>query len=385
LDSKEFIKAHLHDDPLQLLLQQGRYPDVDMRWVVQQIEGRRQAVEKWPSLMDCEAYVYPPKLNREQSSSESAARYKAGLIPDGCTLADLTGGMGIDSYFFSLRASHVDYFELNPDLEQLARENFRILGADNISCHCEDGTQNITPHDVIFIDPARRDEHGRKVKAFESCEPNILEHLASLQHLSKRLIIKASPMIDIHAAIAQLGGCESIHIVSVKGECKEILFMIGENVEETSFHCVDIQSNTTHHNVFFQSEEQQSEIVLCNELKRYLYEPHPALMKGGAFKSICHWYNVGKLDRNTHIYTSDRLVEDFPGRIFEVLQQIPLNAKDLVKLLPDRKAHLLARNYPLTTSQLQKKIKIIEGGILHIIATTIRSKPVGILCRSTKA
>lgn len=385
MDSKEFIQSHLHDDPLQLLLQQGRYPDVDMRWVVQQIEGRRQAVEKWPSLCLCEDYLYPPKINREQSSSEAAARYKSSLIPEGCVLADLTGGMGVDSYFFSLRASQVDYYELNPELESLSRENFKALGANNVCCHCEDGMQNIIPHDIIFVDPARRDENGRKVKAFESCEPNILEHLDDLKRQSGKLIIKASPMIDIHMANQQLGGCESIHIVSVKGECKEILFVVGKDVKTSVFHCIDIHSERTYRDSFTLEQEQQTEMRLCEGLKNYIYEPHASLMKGGAYKSICRWYDVEKLDRNTHIYTSNRLVENFPGRVFEVMQQVSLNAKDLGKLLPDHKAHLLARNHPMNTSQLQKKLRIIEGGTLHIIATTLRSKPIGILCRSVKS
>ena len=374
--SIDFLQQHLDDDPLRLLLQQGRHPQVDMRWVAQQIEGRRQAADKWPLLLGCPDYEYPPKLNREQSSSEATARYKASLLPPGGTLADLTGGMGIDTYYFAQRATTVDYYELDPTLAALAERNFAALGQSNIRCHAEDGLIHLEPHDALYLDPARRDTHGQRVQAFEDCTPNLLEHLPRLRSVCRTLLIKASPMIDIRLALEQIGECE-VHAVAVKGECKEVLFRTGKPL----LHCVDIHPTHTYHDTFSLTDEAHTPLTLCTTLRRYLYEPHAALLKGGAYHQLAQRYGVEQLARHTHLYTSDRLLTHWPGRIFEVLQPVALNAKEVRRLLPDRKAHLLARNYPLTTAQLQQRLHLAEGGTLHLIATTLVDKPIGLLAK----
>lgn len=380
----EFIRQHLDDDPVKLLLQQSRYPEVDMPMAAQQIEGRRQALDKWPSLARNEQFIYPPKLNREQSSSETTARYKAALIPTCSNLADLTGGMGIDSLFFATRAKKVHYCEMNAELCQLSQNNFSILGHNNILSHCGDSIAWIEtqpPMDFIYIDPARRGSHGQRVQAFEDCTPNLLQHLNLLRSRCSTLIVKASPMIDLHLAMKQLQQVAEIHIVAVKGECKEVLFLLQDAPDPCTIHCVDIHPNHTFHNCFTLEEEQAATPLFAQQIEAYLYEPHTALMKGGAYHSLCQWYNVQKLAPSSHLYTSSRFIPDFPGRIFAVESTLSLKTKEVARLIPNKKIHLLAKNYPISTDDLRKKLKLQEGGDHHLIATTLASKPLGILCR----
>ena len=386
-----FAHEHHNEDPLRLLLQQQHYPTVNLSLVAQQLEGQRQASVKWPTLASCDDYFYPPKLNREQSSSEATACYKAQLFLSlgGGTLADLTGGMGIDSYFMALQASHVDYFELNPDLFPIAKHNFQALRQDNISCRQGDSIVLLQAgnehYDMILIDPARRDIKGRKVSAFEDCTPNLLTHLDLLLSRCRYLLVKASPMIDIHQALRQLPQTTQIHIVALNNECKEILFLLSSHTEEhplcPTIRCLNLHNGNPSSFQFQQHEEAEAVPTFTNSIHQYLYEPHAALMKGGCFNLISQHFNLNKLARNTHLYTSPLLLTDFPGRIFQVLDEIPLNAKKAATLLPDQKVHIISRNHPLTPDQLYKKLKLSEGGTLFLIATTLSSTPRLWLCR----
>lgn len=384
-----FAHEHQDCDPVRLLFQQQRYPDTDMRLVAQQLEGQRQSSAKWPTLAQCADIFYPPKLNREQSSSEATARYKAHIFSHlgGGTFADLTGGMGIDTLFLATAATHGDYVEQDENLGRIARHNFAAIGQHNLHCHqCDSmewiGTQATARYDLLYIDPARRDSQGRKVSAFEDCTPNLLDNLASLLGRCRHLMVKASPMIDIDTALTQLKTAEEVHIVAVGGECKEVLFILSGNDTTASpvFHCLDltaIPSPIT----FTRPEEAAVQPRFANSIGKYLYEPNAALMKGGCYNSVCQWYDMAKLARNTHLYTTDQWVADFPGRKFEVIQELTLNAKAIAKILPEHKAHVATRNYPMAAAELQKKLKLHEGGAHFIIAATLASRPIGLLCR----
>lgn len=383
----QFVQEHRDADPLKLLLQQAKYPDIDLRLVAQQLEGLRQASAKWPTLASCATYVYPPKLNREQSSSEATARYKGALFArlGGGTFADLTGGMGIDALFLAQQASQGHYVEMDAALCDMARHNFSALRQVNMSVHQGDSMAWIAdaehPFDLVYIDPARRDARGRKVAAFEDCTPNLLGNLELILRSTRYLLVKASPMIDISVALRELGMVEEVHVVAVGGECKEVLFLLSrtEALRQVAFHCVDLQKGIDVS--FTRVEEQEAEPLFADVAGRYLYEPNAALMKGGCYNSLCAWHRVQKLARNTHLYTSDTIVSDFPGRIFEVLQELPMNAKEVAKAVPERRAHVATRNYPLSAADLQKKLKISEGGTLFIIAATLGTRPKGWLCR----
>ena len=392
IDIVTFAHEHKGDDPLKLLLQQQKYPDMDLRMVAQQLEGLRQASIKWPTLARSEGYFFPPRLNREQSSSEATARYKAALFETlgGGTLADLTGGMGVDTYFMSRQARIADYYEVDADLCAITEYNFAALGAGNVTCHCGDSLQlaDFPFYDLIFIDPARRDSLGRKVSAFEDCTPDLLGHLQLLREHCRHLLVKASPMIDIQLAVGQLGCVGSVHVVALHGECKEVLFLLpGAEAAEVAasplIRCVDIDGGAFKprwEHTFTWEEEAAAVPTFASDVEAYLYEPGASLMKGGCYNSICRWFDVKKLARNTHLYTSDCIIADFPGRTFAVRHPITLNAKEVRRYLPEGKAHVVTRNFPQEAAALQRQLKLREGGHLFILAATLGSQPSGWLC-----
>lgn len=370
-----FAREHQDEDTARLLLSAARYPHIDMPTAVQQIEGLRTAREKWPSLMECEDFMYPPRLNREQSSSETTARHKVSLC-SATTVADLTGGMGIDTLAFAKVAEHVDYVERDPMLCSLMEHNLHALGITNVTVHCADSMewQATAGHfGLIFIDPARRATSGRKVAAFEDCTPNIIEHAGLLRSHCQRLMVKASPMIDIDLACRQLGDVGEVHIVGVKGECKEVLFVCGESTGGPRVTCGDFS--------FTRAEEAATEGRYCQNVGRYLYEPDATLMKAGPFKLIGQRYGLAQLGRNTHLYTSDERVDEFPGRVFEVLQELKLSRKEVLAAIPSGKAHVVTRNYPVEAAALQRQLGLKEGGERFVVATTVGSRKSGFLCK----
>ncbi|MBP5341353.1 MAG: RsmD family RNA methyltransferase [Bacteroidales bacterium] len=388
----DFIKAHKDDDTARLLLSASRYPDIDLPLIANQIESLRMAKEKWQSLAACEEYEYPPRLNREQASSEATALYKASLAVSGQwtvdRVADLTGGMGIDTLALAKVAEYVDYVERDPALCTLMERNCKALGVNNVTVHCADCMEWLqqfkiqnSKFDIFFIDPARRAASGRKVAAFEDCTPDILQHLDLLQSLCQRLMAKASPMIDINLAVKQLEHVTEVHVVAVRGECKEVLFLCGNPTEEAVIHCVNITSDGNADFSFRRSEEQAAEAKYCTTVGRYLYDPHAALRKGGCFRLIAQRYGLPMLAPGTHLYSSDKLQPDFPGRIFEVLQEVTLNRKFLKTIVPNGKAHVVVRNFPTEASALQKQLGLSEGGALFIVVCTVGNRRTGFLCK----
>ena len=376
----DFVNAHKDEDTARLLLSAARYPSIDMPAAVQQIEGLRTAREKWPGLLACEEFFYPPRLNREQSSSEATARYKASIISsDDChlsTIADLTGGMGVDTLAFAKVAQHVDYVERDPQLCALMEHNLRALRIDNVSVHCADSMEWLTAagrYDLLFVDPARRAASGRKVAAFEDCMPNILEHAEMLRMHCRQLMVKASPMIDIDLGCRQLGNVNEVHVVGVKGECKEVLFVCGEPQGEPRITCEEVS--------FTRSEEAATEARYVKTMGRYLYEPDAMLMKGGPFKIIAVRYGIEQLGHNTHLYTSEKRLDGFPGRVFEVLQELKLSRKEVAAVIPDGKAHVVTRNYPVEAAALQRQLGLREGGDVFVVATSVGDRKCGFLCK----
>lgn len=384
----EFLKLHRTDDPVKLLFQQQRFPDVDLRWVAQQIEGQRQARKKWPLFSRCEKILYPPKLNREQSSSEQAALYKSQLIPSQGTLADLTGGFGVDDIFFAQRAKHVYSVERDDNLSQLVAWNAKELRLDNLTAVSDDSINWLKSQEqfsMLYLDPARRDSHNKKVVAFEDCEPNILELLSELFLHTSRLLIKASPMIEIRAAIQQLGCVEEVHIFAHKGECKEVLFLCLKDckkaLKDILIHCVDCKGDDLLHEEFTFQQEEDCPPAFAQQLGRYLYEPSSSMMKGGCYNLLSQKYGLESLSRNTHLYTSNQLAEHFPGRVFELLQPMKPDKKTAHELIPQKKAHVSCRNYPVSAPDLQKKLSLSEGGELYVWGFSLGSKPQVWLCR----
>ncbi len=400
----EFVLTHEDEDTARLLLSAGRYPHIDMPLAVQQIEGRRTAREKWPELLQCEDFVYPPRLNREQASSAFTAAHKASLLSELPRVADLTGGMGIDALAFSRVATHVDYVERDPVLCRLMEHNARILGVTNISVHCADSLEWLAlqePFDLLYLDPARRAASGRKVSAFEDCEPDILSSLQLLLSHGRRLLVKASPMIDIELAVSQLPSVSDVHVVSLDGECKEVLFLCGSPCGEPQIHCTLLSSRTSETSItsstsptspprnkttppaplrFTRSAEAAAIPTYAASVGAYLYEPDAALMKAGPFRLLCQWFGLQKLAPNTHLYTANRLVEDFPGRVFRILHEVKPSRKAVAEAIPGGKAHVAVRNYPLSAADLQRQLGLREGGDRFLFATTLGTAKTAFIC-----
>lgn len=392
-----FVREHKDEDPLKLLLQQKKYPGVDMEQVAQQIEGQRQASVKWPTLAGCQYFLYPPRLNREQSSSEATAKHKVEIVQEFAgkhktklRIADLTGGMGIDSIAFAkMDNTEVDYVERDPELCRIMEHNVSALGLKNVNIHSGDSIEWLRncgqKFDILFIDPARRDTHGKKVAAFEDCIPNILEHKKLLTERCDFLMVKASPMMDIDKGIEQLGNVSEVYVVAVKNECKELVFICSDTDGETRIHCTNIVPGDGKYNnkPFTRTQEAQAECVYCKSVGHYIYEPDASLMKGGPYKLLSEEWGMQKLSRNTHLYTSDNL-HGWMGRTFCVLRETQLNKKAIADAIPDGKAHVIVRNYPAEAAALQKQLGLKEGGELFVLATTVGTKKTGFICCDTK-
>ena len=384
--TKEFIGQHRNDDVRTLALQGKRYPTVDMREAVVQIEGWQQAREKLPAWAAVDGIIYPPKISMEQCSSEKTAKYKAKYI-EGERFADLTGGFGIDFSYMARGFKEAFYIERNKRLCEIATANFSLLGLEHAKVLNGNSEElfNSLPHlNWIFVDPARRDGDGRKVVALSDCEPNVVE----LDLLSKAdmAMIKCSPMLDITLACRQLGCVSSVHIVSVNNECKELLIILNSgNFTGITTHCVNILKDSTQIFSFTQDDEDTAETSYCSEVGKYLYEPNASVQKAGCPKSLSSHYHVDKLHPNSHLYTSNEHINDFPGRIFEVVEVLGFSKADIKRVQSLGKGNITVRNFPESVQLLRKRLKLADGGDNYIFATTLNdgSKAM-ILCRKAE-
>lgn len=381
----DFIEAHENDNVHTLALQSKRYPDIDMPLAIRQIAGRQIAKEKIPLWYSNRLLVYPKHLSLEQCSSEPTARYKASLH-NGDSLVDLTGGMGVDFYFLSAQFKHATYLEQQPELVDIAVHNFKTLGLQHISTVQADATtylQQMDNVDMIYIDPARRSEAGRKTVLIEDCTPNITEIEDWLEQKAELTMIKLSPMLDISLAIRSLRKISDVYIISVNNECKELVFLKKKNAERLKLHCVHILNDRTDTFSFTKEEEEEADIPHVSVLGKYIYEPNASILKAGGYKSITKKFAVKKLHPSSHLYTSDILHSDFHGRKFVIENILTLNKKDLKELITNTKqANITTRNFPLSTQELRKKTGLKEGGDTYIFATTLADeKKVLIVCK----
>ena len=373
-ETKEFIKEHRNEDPRALALQAKRYPAVDMREAAAQIEGWQTAREKLPAWAATEGITYPPRISMEQCSSEATALYKTG-IAKGNRLADLTGGFGIDCSYMSREFQEVVYIERNAMLCDIAKENFALLGLghiDIINGYSEEVLPTLQKQEWIFIDPARRDSDGRKVVALGDCEPDVTVLEEALLEKADKVMIKCSPMLDITAATRELRNIEAVHIIAVNNECKELLFILGkEKCEETPIKCVNIRNEEQETFTFTATEETNATVTYSNTIGRYLYEPNAAIQKGGSFRTLSQRLLISKLHPNSQLYTSDKLIGEFPGRIFEVERIFGFSKADIKQLQKLKKANMTVRNFPENVQVLRKKLKLAEGGDEYLFATTL--------------
>ena len=373
--TKQFIRENLNADVPTLALKKAPV-GTDVSLALRQIAARQLLQKKVPQWAENEDLLFPVHLSIEQCSSEAAAKYKAGLL-DGQTFADLTGGLGIDTFYISQRFRQTDYVEMQTELCDLARHNFAILKADVkvLNETAEDYLKRCEPKDCIFIDPARRDEHGRKTISISDCTPDVAALQDLLRQKAKRVLIKLSPMLDISKALEELCHVKEVHVVAVANECKELDFIMERDYQgEVHFVCVNLMTNQQKL-CFTMAEERNSTTRLADGVMKYLYEPNPALMKAGCFKLLTACFDVYKLHRNSNLYTSDRLILDFPGRVFEVQDWAPYNKKIKLTLLADvKKASVAVRNFPLSVAELRKNLKIADGDENYVFATTLKGE-----------
>ena len=374
----------------ELALQRNKYKhltDDEWRWLLQQVEGRERTADKLPSFAAIEDWWYPVRLSCEQCSSEMTARYKASLIAGGQKrMADLTGGYGVDTFFLSELFEHTDYVEQNAELCRIAEHNKgewqKVKGECSIHVHntsAEDFLASAGTCDLLFIDPARRDSYGGKVFRLEDCTPNVVELLPTLlTHLTPEgsLMLKLSPMLDITQAVKELSASNiqwSVYVVAVKNEVKEVL-LLGERQKDERANMITAIDLAEPEQAFVFSREEERECLLINGDASlngaYLYEPNAAILKAGAYKLVVQRFGLQKLDVNTHLYASNTLVENFPGRVWQLMDERTKGRKDECM-----QANVLTRNYPLTPEQLKKKMRLKDGGDYYLIGARKNGKP----------
>ncbi len=382
-DITDYLSQNESKNVHDFALMKSPFEAVSSKDLAQQLFGRQIAKYKFPKLYKSVKILYPPKVNIEQSSSEITSDYKAQFIKKNENIIDLTGGFGIDCIAFSQKSSSITYCELNENTFEYAKHNFEVLGLPISSNFC-DGIaflQQIEEHfDLIYIDPSRRNKQSKKVFRLEDCSPNIIEHAQLIKSKSKRAIIKLSPLVDIDYCLSNVENIAEIHIISVKNEVKELVLILNfvEATDEVKITTVNL--NTSHEAVQFSVEDLQLQQEF-SEVKRYLYEPHPGLMKSGAFGFICKIFNLKALSINSHLFTSDEIIK-FPGRCFEVLKTLSPNKKEIKKAIPDLKANISCRNYPLKPEQVKKKYGMIDGSNLYVFFTTdMGNKKVVLICK----
>ncbi len=417
---KDFIKKHLNDDVNKLAL--SKFPEeIDKQFVIRQIQAQQILKKKLPSWAENDELIFPKKLSLEQCSSELTAKYKAQLSTklhetsrkisaDSCDLVDeerilvdLTGGMGVDTAFLSDNFDNTYYVEMQEELCDIARHNFQILNK-NIEVVNDNAEHFLTicgEVDCIYLDPARRDEYGRKMVSLHDCSPDVAELQDVLFEKAKTIMVKLSPMLDIDIVKKELKNIKEIHIIAVKNECKEILVLLSQQTlpiaHGSQLIATDLRENWNFS--FTEDEEQNAEWTLADKVGKYLYEPGVAFMKAGCFKLLSQKYNLDKLHRNSHLYTSDELVPDFPGRIFEVIDVVPFDKKAKKNLwetqrrkdakmqsvedsatlsLCDsatlKKANIAVRNFPLSAEELKKNLGLQDGSEFYIFGTTMKGE-----------
>ncbi len=383
---REFIIQHKDDDTDSLLLSAKRYPDIDVPYAVDQIEARRRLKNKlpeWYAVSD--DLIMGGRIPAEQCSSEVTAKYKRSLVL-GESLCDLTGGMGVDLYYMSRGLKSAIYTERQHHLCEAAEHNFNVLGADNITIHEGDGRELPIPDvDTIYLDPARRAGDGSRVYEVSDCEPNIIEWQDELLSHCKRLVTKLSPMADIQRTVERLHNVTDIHVVAVKGECKEVLMVQSSepSTDDINIHCVDFVTEGILEHHYRLNDETEASATYCGEnVSSYLYEPDVTLMKSHAFRHICKVYGVDKLDADVHLYTSNSLVDNFPGRRFVVEEELDFSSKMLKTIKRNiPQANITSRGFVLTADELRKRAGIKDGGSVYLFACTVMGRKVIVKCK----
>ncbi|MFR4893438.1 MAG: THUMP-like domain-containing protein [Bifidobacterium pseudocatenulatum] len=419
-ETREFVAMHRNEDVRELALKAKRVEGLDLPLALDQIAGWQIARKKLPQWASCEGIVYPPHISMEQCSSQFTAQYKSEIAqtllapaatvrarvsdsgesdnqttksepqlsdsPESDTLVarramvDLTGGFGVDFSYLARGFSQATYVERQRHLCDLAEHNMAALGLDQARIVCGDGVEYLRqmgPVDFIYLDPARRDEHGSRTYAIEDCTPNVLELRDLLLAKSQYTLVKLSPMLDWRKAVADFDGTvREVHIVATGNECKELLLVLGQQVHEEPsaprVFCVNDNQRIDYDSAAYTQGLRIGGKPLP-EAKNYLYEPNASIMKAGCFDLVEERFGVTQVGPSSHLFVSATPVADFPGRGFAIEAIGGMNKKDIKRLLNGTKqANIAVRNFPLTAPQLRKKLKLADGGPVYLFGTTMQ-------------
>lgn len=379
---QNFINENLDSNVSKLILKGTTFALVDTKAIIEQIEAKRRCQKKLPTWFNTKNIYYPNKLNIEQTSSEITAHYKSTLI-NGTSIIDLTGGFGVDCFYFSKLFKAVEHCEINPTLSKIVAHNYEQLGVKNIKTQQSDGIEYLKSsnrlYDWIYVDPSRRHDSKGKVFYLNDCLPNIPEHLDLLFKHSENILIKTSPLLDLTVGIKELKQVKTIHVVAVNNEVKELLWILKrDSSEDISIKTVNIRKDKSTHFDFLIDKESRIQSNY-NKPLAYLYEPNSAILKAGGFDTISNKLHVFKLHQHSHLYTSETLLE-FPGRGFKIENVLPFNKK-IFKKERITKANITTRNFPKTVQNIRKKLHIKDGGNLYLFFTTdVENNKIVIVC-----
>ena len=378
--TQQYISAHSEDDVARLALHPAKDPQVDMAVALQQIAGRQKAREKLPDWYATEGVLYPKKVSMEQCSSSQTAEYKASLV-EGDSFADFSGGFGVDTVALARKFDKGWYVEPQQELCELFQHNCKILDINNVNIihgTMEEHLAAIGPVNTIYLDPSRRDTHGRRVVSLADCTPNLPEWKSVLLERCNTLMVKLSPMIDIFQTLRDLPETYAVHVVAVEGECKEVVFLLTRR--DAPWHvstmgtivAVDINKIATSRVESTLQTERTTPPRIATELGAYLYEPNAAVMKAGIFNALSQQFQVAKLAKNTNLFTADELHEDFPGRVFRIEAVHEFHPRKTAKELSHlANASIAVRNFPLSAEELRKTLKIKNGNACYLFGCTL--------------
>lgn len=374
-----YLRENLSKDVHSLSLQKSPFAGIKSAELAEQIKGMKIAKSKFPFLFETDGMYYPPSLNLEQASSQATSEYKSKLVK-GKTLIDFTAGLGIDAFGFAQEFEEVTALEQSSNLVEICQHNYKTMGQTNLNYLNisfetylkENSTQN---WDVIYLDPARR-KNAQKKFLLEDLEPNVLEWMDEFLKRAETVVIKLSPLMDVHKIIDQIPQTQEIHLVAVKNEVKELV-LIGRNQSNVNPLISAVNLETNHPEFQFHFEDEKNTTVNFSSIKTYLYEPNTALLKSGAFKLIATTFGLNKLEVNTHLYTSDELNNGFPGKIYEVIEEL----KEVKKSIRNQSFHVISKNYPLSVANIRKKYKLKESESQSLVFTRSIDGLLHLLCK----
>lgn len=387
-DFLNFIEKNKDVSPTSLRLKKFKDTTFDINFAITQITCRNKAKSKLPSLFD--KIIYPTDISIEQCTTETVAEFHGSLFKGCDTVYDFTCGLGIDSFFISKNAKTVRSFDINGQVATIANENYKRLNKQNITAFQGDSIEvakKITEQiSACFIDPSRRDkaDSSSRLYSLESCEPDVKKIIDSISDKSDFLIVKASPMIDISQTIKYIDGISDIWIISIKNDCKELLFKVDfkQETEKISIHTINYENSRveTFDSVFGNNDYASK--FATPEIGNYLYLPNSSIMKANLFGAISKSFKLAKIAANSHLYSSPNKKNYFPGKIFLIDNICGMSKSEIINLRNRiKKANIACRNFPLTPDALKSKLKIKDGGEVYIFATTTaENKHILLIC-----